>query len=215
MTDTPAVSVAGQLGQTRAAVATTVCLVRHGETDWNDAGKLQGREDTELNARGREQARCSAIFLREQKWDLIATSPLKRAAGTAAIVAEHLGIERVVELPELVERDYGAASGMTTAEMRVAFPDGDVPGLEERDALGARCMRGLRALVAEHEGKRIVVVAHGGVINAVLAALSDGEIGSGKTRLGNACISLLHFREAAWEIESHNVVSHLADRSVS
>ncbi len=188
---------------------TTVCLVRHGVTDWNREGRLQGREDIELNETGRMQARLIAMFLGKQERDLVMTSPLKRAAETASVIAERLGIEDAIQMPEFVERDYGESSGMTAEESSRMFPDGDVPGLEDRSSVRDRCMRGLQALTREHAGRSIVIVAHGAVINSILAVVSRGEIGTGKTRLGNACINLPHFHHGAWEVQSYNSTSHL------
>ncbi len=119
-------------------------------------------------------------------------------------------------MQEFVERDYGAASGLTAHTLEVAFPDGNVPGLEDRPSVQTRSVQGLRELVRDHEGKKILVVAHGGVINAILATLSNGEIGSGKTTLHNACISVIRFHRDwvgrdGWRIESYNAISHLGD----
>jgi uncharacterized phosphatase len=188
---------------------TTICLVRHGETDWNRDRRLQGREDTELNKQGREQARRAAEHLAAQCWDLIATSPLRRAAETAAIIATELGNVPIVQIPDLVERDYGAASGLTPEERRDRFPEDDVPGIEPPASVRARAVGVLETLATEYPNRRILVVAHGGVINAMLSVLSDGEIGTGKTILHNACLSVIHHRDDTWEIESHNVTSHL------
>lgn len=190
-------------------MGTTVCLVRHGETDWNRQHRLQGREDTELNEQGREQAELTAEFLAQQDWDLIVTSPLKRAAQTARIIARRLGDMEPIAMPELVERDYGAASGLTPDQMKEAFPDGHIPGIEDRAEVRARATRALQGLIEEHPGKHILVVSHGGLINSMLAAVSNGEIGTGKTVLGNACLSVLRFSEDRWEIHSHNVTDHL------
>jgi len=189
--------------------ATTICLVRHGETDWNRARKLQGREDVALNAAGRDQARRTAQHLAGQHWDLIATSPLRRARETAAIVSSAAGHVRVVEIPELVERDYGAASGLTPEQRRERFPDDQVPGIEAPGAVRSRAAGVLDRLAADHPGGRILVVAHGGIINAMLSLVSGGQIGTGKTILHNACLSVIHRRDDTWEIESHNSTAHL------
>ncbi|MDB5085743.1 MAG: yhfR, partial [Bacilli bacterium] len=81
---------------------TTVCLVRHGETDWNAEGRLQGRQDTELNENGRKQAKLAGIHLKNEQWDAIVTSPLKRAKETAQIIATELGIDHLDEMEQLV-----------------------------------------------------------------------------------------------------------------
>lgn len=187
----------------------TVCLVRHGETDWNHEGRLQGREDVPLNERGRDQAALCAALLAREGWDILVTSPLSRAAETGRIIADRLKIGVVLVMEEFIERDYGAAAGLTPREREERFPSGEWPGLESRESVATRCRAGLSALVERYPGRRIVVVSHRAAINAILADLSGGEIGSGKTVLANACLSLVRFRSAAWEIESYNVVSHL------
>jgi uncharacterized phosphatase len=188
---------------------TTICLVRHGEADRNRDGRLQGREDTDLNDQGRMQARRTAEHLAREDWDLIATSPLRRATETAAIIAARIGDLPVVQMPELVERDYGAASGLTAEERRALYPDDCVPGIEPPASVRARAVAVLEELATEYPSRRILVVGHGGIINAMLSVLSDGEIGTGKTILRNACLSMIHRRDRIWEIESHNVTSHL------
>ncbi len=189
--------------------ATTVCLVRHGETDWNREGRLQGREDVDLNVRGREQARLTAVFLGIDTWDVIISSPLSRALETAQIIADHLGIPHVHSMEEFVERDYGLAAGLIPREREERYPDGQWPGLESRESVSARCIAGLQSVVERYQGLRIVVVSHGSAINAILAALSGGQIGTGKTVLGNACVSTLHFTDGCWQIRLYNSVSHL------
>ena len=72
---------------------TELCLVRHGQTDWNRLEIIQGREDNPLNALGRQQAEESAAFLSQEEWDVIVSSPLSRAVQTAQAIATACGIE--------------------------------------------------------------------------------------------------------------------------
>lgn len=189
---------------------TTVCLVRHGETDWNLAGRLQGREDVPLNARGREQARLSGRALRGGRWDLMLTSPLRRAVQTARIVGGLAAVPLLVAVPELAERDYGAASGLTRAQIAARFPDGVVPGEEDRDAVRDRSLAALLSWVGRHRGARMLVVTHGGVISGLLTAVSGGAVVTPPGSLGNACLSVLHHVDGGWRVLVHNVVDHLA-----
>ena len=183
---------------------TTICLIRHGETDWNYEGRLQGRENIELNENGRFQANCCANYLTLYSWDVIVTSPLKRARETAQIISEKTGIKAIVEIEELVERDYGKASGLTVQERKEMFPDGNVEGQEDWNHLKDRAMNAITHLVGRYTGKRMIVVSHGGVINAILSAITNGEIGTGKTVLKNACVNILHFDGEKWKIELCN-----------
>lgn len=70
-------------------------------------------------------------------------------------------------------------------------------------------MTGLEKINKKFPNKRILLVAHGAVINAILAEISNGEIGSGKTILMNGCISNIRFKEKTWEIQNYNQVRHL------
>ncbi len=196
----------------RDGLLTTMCLLRHGETDWNLEGRLQGREDVPLNDYGRQQARLAGRFLAREPWDLVISSPLKRAHETAWIVASEIGITEVVVMPEFVERDYGAASGLTVAERKALYPDGVWPGLESREDVRRRCLLGLETVLTRYRGRRIVLVSHGAAINSMLAAFSGGEIGSGKTSLHTACLSTIRHGGAGWEIERYNVIEHLSTK---
>ncbi len=170
---------------------------------------MQGREDVPLNARGQEQARLTAAFLADRRWDAVISSPLARAMETARIIADRLAIADVTRFEEFTEKDYGAAAGLSPIEREAQLPNGVWPGLESRESVTARCRRGLRLLEERYPGRRVVVVSHGAAINAILALLSGGKIGTGKTELDNACISTLLFRNRCWHIESSNSVSHL------
>lgn len=96
---------------------TVICLVRHGETEWNTVGKLQDRENIKLNKNGIQQAEKCGLYLREKQWDIIISSPLSRAKHTAEIINTYMLIPvDLIEMDNFIERDYGMASGLTTEE---------------------------------------------------------------------------------------------------
>lgn len=99
---------------------TRICLVRHGETDWNALGKLQGRTDIELNTTGRLQAEDCGRFLAATTWNLIITSPLQRAKRTAEIIQTYIHVP-LIEMIAFIERSYGDAEGMSPEERILAF----------------------------------------------------------------------------------------------
>lgn len=183
---------------------TTVCMIRHGETDWNASGRLQGCEDIVMNEKGREQACSAANYLASFHWDVIYSSSLQRAIETANIIAEKLILPKIQVLDSLMERNYGAASGLLPEERRKQFPDGIIPGQEEFESLRNRAMKALNSIVAENAEKRILVVTHGAFTNAVLYSISEGAFGSFKTRLKNGCINLLEFHNGRWEVRFYN-----------
>ncbi|UCG83866.1 MAG: histidine phosphatase family protein [Dehalococcoidia bacterium] len=97
-------------------------LVRHGETDWNRARRIQGISDLEMNETGREQAEALARALRDEKVEAIYTSPLKRARDTAHAIGRHHQVE-IVTLFGLRELDAGEVDGLTYKEMATQYGD--------------------------------------------------------------------------------------------
>ena len=185
-----------------------ICLVRHGETNWNKIGKLQGHTDIELNKNGIIQANACADYLYNTNCELIITSPLKRAKQTAKIIAERKRLP-LIKMPEFIERNYGEAEGMTVEERLLKFPDLQYPNQETKEDVRERVMNGLQQIQKEHKLSNIILVAHGAVINSILAILSNNEIGSGKTKLANACLSTINYDQGIWKIKDFNQVGHL------
>ncbi|MCB0240999.1 MAG: histidine phosphatase family protein, partial [Anaerolineae bacterium] len=103
--------------------ATTLILLRHGETEWNLSGRWQGQAmDTDLSDRGREQARIVAQRLQTYPFGAIYSSDLKRAWDTACIVGDQVGMQPVADAA-LRESDIGVWTGMTWEEILARFPD--------------------------------------------------------------------------------------------
>jgi len=151
---------------------TLLYLVRHGETDWNRARRVQGSTDIPLNDTGRAQALATGRLLATREWDAIIASPLSRAFETATIIAGELRLPRPEALPTIVERGYGAAEGLDHDEIDARFPGSTpVPGRESRERVTARVLPALVALADRHAAEAIIVVSHGGVIRSVLNAV--------------------------------------------
>ncbi|MDI7741166.1 histidine phosphatase family protein [Lysinibacillus fusiformis] len=188
---------------------TLICIVRHGETDWNAQGKLQGKTDISLNQNGIVQANECKNTLSSNDWDLIITSPLKRAKETAEIINTEMKAP-LIEMEDFIERSFGDAEGMTESERTTAFPDKNYSNQEDRISFSKRVIKGIEKINELYQGKKIILVAHGAVINAILTHFSNGEIGSGKTRLLNACMSNIVFIEEQWKIQDYNQIDHLS-----
>jgi broad specificity phosphatase PhoE len=145
---------------------TELLLVRHGETDWNAAGRLQGHTDTPLNDYGRRQARELAERLATDGADAIYASDLARARETAEILAERLGLTVVVD-PQLREKDWGNWEGLDPVERdRVEFVG------ESTEAHHDRMVRAVRRIGDAHPAERVVIVTHGGSLRRIQAAVS-------------------------------------------
>jgi probable phosphoglycerate mutase len=193
---------------------TRISLVRHGQTDWNRDGRIQGRSDIPLNEKGRAQAREAGRALRARRFDGVYASPLRRAFETAAIIAGELGMPAPVAVAGLEERSYGRAEGMTGPEIRAAFGENraDVPEWENDATVLARVLGSLSALAAHHAGERILVVAHGGVIGAVARHLTGGERPAPGEVIGNASVHDLEVVDGELRLVEFNVAAEgLAD----
>jgi broad specificity phosphatase PhoE len=150
--------------------AATLVLVRHGETDWNRDGRVQGHTDVPLNDTGRQQARAVADLLAEQPLSAAYSSDLARALETATIVAGPLGLE-VVALEGLREKHFGSWEGLTGDEVRARYPQaatGHWGDGETTEAMTARVLGALHEIAAAHPGEAVLVVTHGGPMRAVL-----------------------------------------------
>ena len=183
-----------------------IYLVRHGETEWNILGKLQGREDIPLNTNGIEQIQETAIYLNKFKWNIIITSPLLRAKMSAKIISEKNDNANTIEEKDFMERDYGKASGMTVEDRKKYFPDGNWIGVETQENVQKRVVNALKKYTEKYQKKDFIIVSHGGAINSILAYLSKNEIGTGKTTLRNACITLLEKRNEEIKIVYYNKI---------
>ena len=144
---------------------TTLLLVRHGETDWNAAGRLQGHTDRPLNDYGRSQAEALAETLAADEIDAVYSSDLARARETADIVAARLGLPVAVHA-DLREKNWGNWEGLTPAERERVELVGETTAAHRE-----RTLRVLHWIAGRHAGERVVVVTHGGSIRRVQASV--------------------------------------------
>jgi len=152
---------------------TTICLVRHGVTDWNYEGRAQGRADLPLNAEGLRQIELVAARLSAEPWDAIYSSPLSRALHTAEAIGRATGLSVTADA-ELAERDITPIEGTTSRDRLQRWPDSGwrrLPGMESHAACGARAKAAVLAIAGRHPGQRILCVSHGGWIYDLMDAL--------------------------------------------
>lgn len=181
------------------AVYERFCLMRHGHTDWNREGRLQGRKDVALNDQGREYAFRAAERLKGSAWGLVVASDLARAAETGRIIASVLGLPLFLDAG-LRERDMGPLEGLTLTEVTGRFGPmplgGNYPmlNMESLSGLSRRAAATMSRIALDHPGGHIVAVAHGGIISAFLYSIFGGQTPApGHPRIGNAqFVELLH-----------------------
>jgi probable phosphoglycerate mutase len=174
-------------------------LARHGETEWSKSGKHTGRSDIPLTDDGRAAARTLGELLRGERFDLVLTSPMRRARDTCTLAG--LGDDAEVT-GDLCEWHYGDYEGITTDEIRrtrpgwTVFADG-CPGGETAAEVGARTDRVVER-VRSLPGGKAIAFAHGHVLR-VLAARWIGlpPDDGAHFELGTATVSVL-----GWERET-------------
>lgn len=200
--------------------APLLVLVRHGVTDWNREGRFQGHSDPPLSADGRREAELVAARLAADA-DLrparIRTSPLARAADTAAAIGRAVGLTPEPD-PRLMEIGQGEWEGRTHAELEVQEPERyaawraasgirQPPGGEPLDAVAARVRAALEE-VAAADAWPTCLVSHGGALRiaaSLLLALPEPPA----LDVDNAAISVVERRDDAWHLVRWNDALHL------
>jgi broad specificity phosphatase PhoE len=157
-------------------------FVRHGESESNADGRIQGHSDSPLSALGEEHAEAAGSWFAERKIDALLTSPLSRARQTAAAIARHTGAAEPEIVRELIELDTGIYSGERLGDLESLDPElyrafrvhswEAVPEAERIDSLLRRAgVVWSRLLALATAGRRsIVCVSHGGMIQWLIKA---------------------------------------------
>lgn len=157
--------------------ATTLLLIRHGETAWNAEHRIQGRLDVPLSTTGMWQTGRLAQRLAEEAIDAVISSDLARAWMTGAPLAEARGLAMVPD-PRLRERAFGIFEGKTLDEIAAEHPEEfaawrardvhwRIPEGESGAEFIGRVLEALREIVTSYPGRTVAVVTHGGVLDVV------------------------------------------------
>jgi probable phosphoglycerate mutase len=155
---------------------TTVILVRHGETDWNASGRWQGHSDIPLNDNGIQQAKLLASRLTSWPIKALYSSDLKRAARTASIIGDALGLQPEIDV-SWRERNGGEFEGLKAEEL-MGHRDFQTqrrdknwapPGGESNVDVAVRVQTAFDKIVENHPDETVAVVTHGGAIISLLS----------------------------------------------
>ena len=203
--------------------ATRIIAVRHGETAWNVDTRIQGQLDIPLNDTGRWQAqRLARALAASEQIDAVYSSDLLRAWDTAQSIADATGLQTVTE-PGLRERGFGSFQGKTFTELENCWPDETArwrardphwapPEGESLTELRDRVARTTQALAQRHLGRQIVLVAHGGVLDALYRCASGLDVRAPRSwTLGNASINRLLWTPQGMTVVGWADSSHLDD----
>jgi 2,3-bisphosphoglycerate-dependent phosphoglycerate mutase len=196
--------------------STKLCVTRHGETDWNVTGILQGWIDVPLNDTGRQQSYELAEALANTGFTAVCSSPLRRSAETAEILAKAWGLPAPEFYDGLKERNFGQIQGMPKRELSVSHPglyqeivrrnptchfdDG-----ESLDHFADRVLDALYGIAHTHGGQRVVIITHGWVMDVMtrhVRNLSRASVLDMKRKNG----------ESLWlRVDSHSMFSECSE----
>ena len=201
-------------------MTTKLVLVRHGQTEWNVAGRYQGQSDVRLSAEGIEQAKSLAEHFPEDNIKAIYSSSLSRAAETARSIAAVYHLPVCLE-DDLQELDFGSWEGMTYAQISKLWPQEiaaffsrpdmlDIPQGESFSALQERAINKIKEIILNHENDTVVIVAHGAILRTILAfALHMPLRYLWSLRQFNTAVNILSFNQGNFIVELLNSTAHL------
>lgn len=201
-------------------MSTAIILIRHGETDWNAQGRIQGHLPVPLNARGLAQAQAVADRLREIDYQAIYSSDLPRARQTAEAIAHMVGHEVRLDT-RLREWDLGILAGLAVSDAERRHPrafrtyrerivDRAIPGGESIRRRYERVTDAVQDIAADHPGRTVVAVSHGGPLgDCYRRAMGAGAEARLQIDLFNAAINRIRIDGARWTLEGWADIDHL------
>jgi broad specificity phosphatase PhoE len=199
-------------------------LVRHGDTEWTEKKKLHGgRFDSPLSLRGRNQAELTGQALVDENINSIFSSPQGRALQTAEIIGDAIGVHQIEPIEGFREQRYGLLEG---GPILTFGPDGTAPkvlkpfttivrnltGESDRRFLH-RVSEGVERVHQAHEVGRILVVAHWGVLSAMMASLFNGDANHWleNVKWSPCGITKIQEVDGRWEMVQQDDVRHLTE----
>jgi len=203
---------------------TEILLIRHGETAWNAVKRLQGHLDIPLNAEGTRQAKALAYALQNEKLDAVISSDLQRAVQTAGEIARLQGVSTRLDAG-LRERCFGGFEGQLYSDLPHLFPiehaawrahDPDAefpPGENQGETIRQfhqRIMTHIIYYAKQFEGKKIAIVAHGGVLECAYRAAKDLPLDAPReVTIYNASINRFSYDRDRLQLVSWGDIAHL------
>ncbi len=203
---------------------TRLILVRHGETEWNRAGIIQGQTDVPLGGLGRRQAEMLGRRLASSRFDAVYSSDLRRCQETAALIVGGPESAHIVPRAGLREIHFGHWEGLTRAQIVRAYPDereavqadplhGKPWGGESRADLQARMVAEIQEIASLHdETAHLLIVTHGGSIRSLGAwVLGLDPVAAARLDVDNCSIAVLDLHGARSSVRVWNETAHLRD----
>lgn len=197
-----------------------IYLIRHGETEWNKEGRLQGNSDVKLSAEGIHQAQLLTKYLFFHKFDAIYSSDLSRAVDTAEILGAKFNLP-VTTTPQLREINFGDWEGESISNLAKEHPKSfgrfftapercHPPNGETFLEAQARVMNVIRNIISEHDNQNVLIVAHGAVNRLILGAALDMPIHKmWAISQFNTALNILRVEDGGFVVELFNSTAHL------
>ena len=200
-----------------------IMLVRHGLTEWNNLGKMQGSSDVQLSPDGLHQARLLAAHCPFHTADAIYSSPLSRAETTAMILSNKFNVH-VQLVPELRETCFGDWEGKFLRDIAKDDPinfekffmqpeELKIPNAETFKQTQLRAMDAVQKIIDKHSAEKnshIIIVAHGAVNRTILCSFLDMPLNKmWSLAQFNTAVNILREDDGNWIVELVNSTAHL------
>jgi len=197
-------------------MSTRICIIRHGETDWNQERRIQGQIDIPLNETGRAQAMAmsfDAALHHHQTFAAIYSSDLARAFETASALAQRCELD-IIKRQNLRERHYGVFQNVVKDEAEAQYPDAhalyiarDVDyDFETGESLKAFAQRTLDAfdwISRHHEGKTVAVICHAGLLDVMYRSATGQPLHTPRDFvIPNCALNWFHHDGKGWHLDA-------------
>jgi broad specificity phosphatase PhoE len=202
-------------------MTTKIYIARHGETEWNQQGKMQGWKDSSLTPKGIENAQRLGSYLKDTGFDCVICSPLGRAVQTA----KHIMGDRdllMVYNSAFKEMGFGQWEGMDHDSVKELYPTQQqnywsAPHLyeaidgESYEAFIARVKEGLEGLMQNHQKGNLLLVTHAAVIKAIFNIVCQQPLSSfwDPPFIYDTCLSVLEVRDGIFTVLQEPDIPHL------
>jgi 2,3-bisphosphoglycerate-dependent phosphoglycerate mutase len=204
---------------------TRLTIVRHGETEWNVAMRLQGKQDSKLTKLGLSQAKHAAQALKHRKFDMLISSDQGRAIDTANQINVYHGLQLQLS-SNLRERNFGIMEGLTRDEVKVKYPEVhegymkrksnyQIPDGESLVQFYSRVTEELIRIVNQLTGHHILIVTHGGVLDCTMRMVFGISLDVRRNfSIYNASINTFTFMDGHWDLDEWGNTEHFRGTGV-
>lgn len=203
-------------------IMTKIYIVRHGQTEWNIQGKIQGHANAPLTEKGLGQGELVANRLKDEVIDVIYASDLDRARITAEKISKSTGAKLIIT-EELREMSFGIWEGMLFTEVKEKYPEDFLKWLSKPEdlkiengetlfTLENRMERVINDIMSKHEGENICIVSHGTALKTLILHLLKMPLTNYKNlAMDNVSISIVEKRDYNNVLKIYNDTNHLGE----